>query len=138
MTSKTPSTGHKIARKDVHYRGRSHRTRRHGRPLDRPVHRHAALNADPATQLDTDGADAAFGVRRAQHRQRCGKTVSPRGRLTSGDALDSVELRHQQQRVGERSPVTISTTNGIWKPGEFPARPTGPTHPSTIAPIDAG
>jgi hypothetical protein len=74
----------------------------------------------------------------AQHRQRCRETVSPRGRLTSGDTLDPIELRHQQQGVRERSPVTISTTDGIRKPGEFPSRPAGPTHPSTIAPVDTG
>ena len=120
MTSKTSSTGHKIVRKDMHRRGGSHCTSRHGRPFDRPVHRHATLNPDPPTQLDADGADAAFGVWGAQHRKRCGETVSPRGGLTSGDALDPVELWHQQQGVRERSPVAISTTDGIRKPGEFP------------------
>ncbi len=138
MTSKTSSAGRKVACKDVHRRGGSHRTSRHRRSFDRPVHRHATLDPDPPTQLDADGADAALGVRGAQHRQRCGETVSPRGRLASSDALDPVELRHQQQRIREGSPVTIPTTDGIRKPGKFPPRPAGPTHPSTIAPIDPG
>ena len=37
MTSKTSSTGHQIVRKDMHRRGGSHRTSRHGRPFDLPV-----------------------------------------------------------------------------------------------------
>lgn len=121
MTSKTSSTGHQIVRKDMHRRGGSHRTSRHGRPFDRSVDRHATLDPNPPTQLDADGADAAFGVRGPQHRERCGETVSSRGCLASGDALDSVELWHQQQGVRERSPVAISTTDRIRKPGEFPS-----------------
>ena len=48
--------------------------------------------------------DAASGgaVRRSRR-------VAPGG----GDALDPVELRHQQQRIRECSPVTIPTTDGI-------------------------
>ena len=121
MTSKTSSAGRKVACKDVHRRSGSHRTSRHRRSFDRPVHRHATLDPDPPTQLDADGADAAFGVWGPQHRERCGETVSSRGCLTSGDALDSVELGHQQQGVRERSPVAISTTDRIRKPGEFPS-----------------
>ncbi len=94
MTSKTSSTGRKVALKDVHRRGGSHRTSRHGRSFDRPVHRHATLDPDPPAQLDANGANAAFDMWGAQHRQRCRETVSPRGRLTSGDTLDPIELRH--------------------------------------------
>ena len=121
MASKTSSTGHQIVRKDMHRRGGSHRTSRHGRPFDRSVHRHATLDPNPPTQLNADGADAAFGVWGPQHRERCGETVSSRGCLASGDALDPVELWHQQQGVRERSPVAISTTDRIRKPGEFPS-----------------
>ena len=85
MASKTSSTGHQIVRKDMHRRGGSHRTSNHGRPFDRSVPSRGALDPNPPTQLNADGADAAFGVWGPQHRERC-ETVSSRGCLASGDA----------------------------------------------------
>ena len=66
-------------------RHRRHRARCHRGPVDRAQHDRVAGLAPPAPHLDPQAADAALGMRRAQHRQPGREPVAPGRRQPGGD-----------------------------------------------------
>jgi uncharacterized membrane protein len=71
------------------------------------------------SNLDTDGSDTTFAVRRTEHRQPGGEPVAPIGRHAGGDAVDLGERVVQQQRRGHLRSVAVVGTDRLGKPAQL-------------------
>ncbi len=97
-----------------------------------PVHQGLHPIRSPPSYLDTNGAKAAVGVRRAQHGQPRRQSITTRRGYPRGETSGVRKHPLQQQRARKISPIAIAGPNGVRKPHELATRTTRSHHPITM------
>lgn len=105
------------------------------RMIHHPVDQGFDANPDPTPNLNPNPAGPTVTMWAAKHRQAAGEPVSPRRRHSSRDSFCFGVSPLQQDRTGERAPVTIPSPDRIGEPRKVPAGTAAPQHPLAISPI---